>query len=245
MRVCVCARVHGHGADAAAAPRAHRWFDRLVIAVILLNCVCLAAVDPLDADNSSTRNQVRDMAATAAGRACTRAHVHAGRGRGPEWCACLQVLEVADLVFLVLYSVEMVLKIGATGLVIGPGTYLRQGWNVIDGALVVSAWCAYLPFTGDASLSSIRIVRMLRPLRTVQSVPGLRVRGLRLVAARVATLTLAHLVPPPVARELDACLHPATSQRGAPLRLHVRVLRHQWYAPQHATQAAAWRFDRC
>ena len=90
----------------------------------------------------------------------------------------MQVLDVADSVFLILYSVEMMLKICARGLVFGPKAYLRQGWNVIDGALVVSGWIVYLPFVDDASLSSIRIVRMLRPLRTVQSVPGLRVRGI-------------------------------------------------------------------
>jgi len=118
-----------------------RWFDRVVIAVILINCGFLAAMDPLDLDPSSTRNRV---------------------------------LDTADLIFQILYTIEMFIKCAAFGVFFGPTAYVKQTWNVIDGLLVLSGWVGHLPVFSSASLNSIRIVRILRPLRTVQSVPGLK-----------------------------------------------------------------------
>ena len=64
-RRCACPSVRAPFARIAS----HRWFDRVMIVVILLNCVFLAATDPLDTDMSSTRNRVRTLR--------PRAHAHA------------------------------------------------------------------------------------------------------------------------------------------------------------------------
>ena len=84
------------------------------------------------------------------------------------------ILDTADLVFQVLYSLEMASKCGAFGVFCGERAYVKQTWNIIDGFLVFAGWIGYLPFFSSASLNSIRVVRVLRPLRTVQSVPGLK-----------------------------------------------------------------------
>ena len=44
-----------------------------------------------------------------------------------------------ELVFFVLYTAEMCFKITGLGFVFGPGTYLRDGWNILDFFIVMSS----------------------------------------------------------------------------------------------------------
>ena len=88
------------------------------------------------------------------------------------------LLEQLDVVFLLVFTLEMALKLVAFGLVIGQNTYLRTSWNVLDAVIVSTAWMPYfLPVTGKTS--GIRAFRLLRPLRTISRFPGLK----RLVTA--------------------------------------------------------------
>ena len=87
----------------------------------------------------------------------------------PDWAtAC-------EWVFTVMFSVEAACKICAEGLVFdSPDAYLTDTWNWIDLLTVIVSWVSLLlPDAGN--LSAIRSVRVLKPLRTVQRVPGLRV----------------------------------------------------------------------
>lgn len=95
---------------------------------------------------------------------------------------CLQILFYADWVFLIAFTVEMLLKLLALGVCCPKDAYCRDPWNLIDGFLVIGGWLTYLPFVGeDSNLSSIRVVRVLRPLRTINSIKGLRVSVLLLL----------------------------------------------------------------
>lgn len=48
------------------------------------------------------------------------------------------VLEYLDMVFVVLFAVEALLKILVCGFIAnGPGSYLRSGWNMLDFLIVV------------------------------------------------------------------------------------------------------------
>lgn len=85
-----------------------------------------------------------------------------------------RVIDVSDRAFLVAFSVEMGVKLLALG-VWGPGSYLWDPWNAIDGILVVGGWITYLPSLQQSNLSAIRVVRVLRPLRTINSIEGLRI----------------------------------------------------------------------
>lgn len=42
-----------------------------------------------------------------------------------------------EYVFLVIFTVETVLKIVAYGLVLHPSAYIRNGWNLLDFIIVV------------------------------------------------------------------------------------------------------------
>ena len=79
-----------------------------------------------------------------------------------------------DTVFLAWYSLEMVLKIVGLGFVFNKGAYLRDSWNILDFVIVVSAYLQ-LAISSGANLSVLRSFRVLRPLRTISGIEGLRV----------------------------------------------------------------------
>ena len=86
------------------------------------------------------------------------------------------VIEFLDDVFLGLYTLEAILKIIGLGFVFGKGTYLRDPWNILDFFIVISAYLAILKISGGfVDISVLRSFRVLRPLRTVSGIEGLRV----------------------------------------------------------------------
>lgn len=79
----------------------------------------------------------------------------------------------AELAFQCLFTIEFVCKVAAMGLAFHKGAYLRDGWNWVDVVVVVFGWLSYFPTF--RSVSAMRSVRVLRPLRTIQRVKGMRV----------------------------------------------------------------------
>jgi voltage-dependent calcium channel L type alpha-1D len=79
-------------------------------------------------------------------------------------------LKWAEIVFMVIYTVEMTLKVLAMGFVYHPNSYLRDPWNVMDFSVVVLSW---LTWNSESNVSVIRIIRILRPLRTISAIPAL------------------------------------------------------------------------
>ena len=94
-------------------------------------------------------------------------------------------LATLDTVFLVLYSVEMGLKIIGLGFLFNKGAYLRESWNILDFIIVCSAYLQLLLSSG-ANLSVLRSFRVLRPLRTISGIEGLRI----IVSALMKAITL-------------------------------------------------------
>jgi hypothetical protein len=73
--------------------------------------------------------------------------------------------DTIDLVFLCIYTTEMVLKIIAMGFFMREFTYLRDGWNILDFSVVMLGWVSIL--VNSNKISSIKVIRVLRPLRTI------------------------------------------------------------------------------
>merc|ERR1719191_1145885 len=77
-------------------------------------------------------------------------------------------LDVAlEQLFTAIFTVECATRILAMGFLLGRHTYLRNPWNVMDFAVVVTA-------LANVDLSIMRCFRLLRPLRTLNKFPGLR-----------------------------------------------------------------------
>ena len=79
-----------------------------------------------------------------------------------------------DLAFNITYTIEMFMRIFALGFVFGPGAYLKSYWNQLDFICVCTA---YLEMTGGeaTSISTLRAFRVLRPLRFVNNIEGLKI----------------------------------------------------------------------
>jgi voltage-dependent calcium channel L type alpha-1D len=86
------------------------------------------------------------------------------------------VFLLLDVIFSIVFAVEMVLKVVAFGLYESDDTYLRDSWNVMDGFIVVLGLLSL--FLGNANLGwirSLRTIKVMRPLRVINRVPELKV----------------------------------------------------------------------
>jgi hypothetical protein len=103
----------------------------------------------------------------------------------------------SEIFFIVVYSMEMLLKVVAFGLgPEGPGTYLTSVWNVLDFIIVVTGWAAFamdLTVPGGAP-AGLRAVRVLRPLRFLQYIPKVDLLAATLVSARAMLSNVAILL---------------------------------------------------
>ncbi|XP_070165290.1 voltage-dependent calcium channel type A subunit alpha-1 isoform X13 [Polyergus mexicanus] len=92
-----------------------------------------------------------------------------------------RILNYFDYAFTGVFTIEMVLKIIDLGIILHPGSYLREFWNIMDAVVVI---CAMVSFAFDMSgssagqdlstIKSLRVLRVLRPLKTIKRVPKLK-----------------------------------------------------------------------
>eukprot|EP00736_Rhodelphis_marinus_P000156 Rmarinus@m.17433 len=127
----------------------HPWFNNFILLVIVVNCMSMAMMDPVDSSNP--RNSV---------------------------------IETLEVPFLMIFTVELVLKVVADGFIMHEGSYLRDGWNILDFVVVVSGYSTFLD--AGVNVSALRTVRVLRPLRTISTIPELRL----LVATVISSMPL-------------------------------------------------------
>ncbi|XP_018307179.1 ca[2+]-channel protein alpha[[1]] subunit D isoform X3 [Mycetomoellerius zeteki] len=108
-----------------------------------------------------------------------------------------QYLEKIEYVFLVIFTVECVMKIIAYGFVAHPGAYLRNGWNLLDFTIVVIGMVSTvltILMKEGFDVKALRAFRVLRPLRLVSGVPSLQVVLNSILRAMVPLLHIALLV---------------------------------------------------
>ncbi|XP_054912536.1 voltage-dependent T-type calcium channel subunit alpha-1I-like [Poeciliopsis prolifica] len=79
------------------------------------------------------------------------------------------VLEICNIVFTSMFSMEMILKLTA----FGSFNYLRNPYNVFDGIIVIISVCEIVG-QSDGGLSVLRTFRLLRVLKLVRFMPALR-----------------------------------------------------------------------
>ncbi|XP_012056925.1 PREDICTED: voltage-dependent calcium channel type A subunit alpha-1-like [Atta cephalotes] len=108
------------------------------------------------------------------------------------------ILKYFDYAFTSVFTIEMVLKIIDLGIILHPGSYLREFWNIMDAVVVICAMVSigfdiYYFFNGSVSqnddkvhssksstsqnlstIKSLRVLRVLRPLKTIKRVPKLK-----------------------------------------------------------------------
>ncbi|CAH8494838.1 unnamed protein product [Dicrocoelium dendriticum] len=98
------------------------------------------------------------------------------------------ILEHFDYAFTGVFTIELILKVIDLGVVLHPGSYFRDAWNILDAIVVLFALVAFVVRStttlwhtgGSASaknlntIKSLRVLRVLRPLKTINRVPKLK-----------------------------------------------------------------------
>ncbi|TNN35315.1 Voltage-dependent N-type calcium channel subunit alpha-1B [Liparis tanakae] len=88
------------------------------------------------------------------------------------------VLRYLDYVFTGVFTFELVIKMVDLGLLLHPGAYFRDLWNILDFIVVSGALVAFA-FSGTKgkdinTIKSLRVLRVLRPLKTIKRLPKLK-----------------------------------------------------------------------
>uniref|UniRef100_A0A8C1LPL0 Voltage-dependent T-type calcium channel subunit alpha-1H n=1 Tax=Cyprinus carpio TaxID=7962 RepID=A0A8C1LPL0_CYPCA len=79
------------------------------------------------------------------------------------------VLEICNIVFTSMFTLEMILKLTAFGFF----EYLRNPYNIFDGIIVIISVCEIIG-QSDGGLSVLRTFRLLRVIKLVRFMPALR-----------------------------------------------------------------------
>ncbi|VDI64607.1 Hypothetical predicted protein [Mytilus galloprovincialis] len=86
--------------------------------------------------------------------------------------------ETAEYAFLAIYTLESIIKILARGFILHKFTYLRDPWNWLDFAVIVSAYVTTIisevSGSSGTNLQALRTFRVFRALKTISIVPGLK-----------------------------------------------------------------------
>ena len=87
-----------------------------------------------------------------------------------------------DIMFIYIYTLEMILKILGLGFLFNDGAYLKNSWNILDFVIVcsalfekISAMQSQSEEGGKSKLAALRTLRILRPLKTIAKSDDLKV----------------------------------------------------------------------
>jgi len=135
-----------------------RWFDRFILFLIIANSVTLGLTDY--SLGSIDPNTMEPLASST-------------------WRN--QIPVSSEIIFLVLFTLEFMLKVIGRGFFMDKGSYLRDGWNWLDFVVVVSGLLSSIP--NMPKVSMLRTLRVLRPLRSLTILPGMKMLVRSLLAS--------------------------------------------------------------
>ncbi|XP_034165618.2 sodium channel, voltage-gated, type I like, alpha b isoform X2 [Pangasianodon hypophthalmus] len=84
----------------------------------------------------------------------------------PDWA------KNVEYTFTGIYTFESLIKILARGFCVGKFTFLRDPWNWLDFSVIVMAYVT--EFVNLGNVSALRTFRVLRALKTISVIPGLK-----------------------------------------------------------------------
>uniref|UniRef100_A0A3B3UQQ2 Voltage-dependent P/Q-type calcium channel subunit alpha-1A n=1 Tax=Poecilia latipinna TaxID=48699 RepID=A0A3B3UQQ2_9TELE len=101
-------------------------------------------------------------------------------------------LEETEPYFITIFCFESGIKILALGFALHKGSYLRNGWNVMDFVVVLTGILSSVGSQLD--LRTLRAVRVLRPLKLVSGIPSLQVVLKSIMKAMIPLLQIGLLL---------------------------------------------------
>ena len=136
----------------------NKWFDRLILTVISLNSLSYAIQD----------NTVIDI---VGGNPASKGFLLRNLST-PATSAINLAVEQANYFFTAVFMFECFSKVIGMGFYSGKGSYLRDSWNILDIFVVLTS---IIDLAGSGlNVSILRTARVLRPLKSLNSLPKLR-----------------------------------------------------------------------
>lgn len=80
----------------------------------------------------------------------------------------VKILDYIDIIFNIIFTFELVVKVIRNGLIVDEGSYLKDSWHVLDSVIVTLSLVDML--LSGANLGFIKILRLFRILRTLRFV---------------------------------------------------------------------------
>ncbi|CAL8384837.1 unnamed protein product, partial [Gadus morhua 'NCC'] len=103
-------------------------------------------------------------------------------------------LDHTEPYFIGIFCFEAGIKIIALGFAFHKGSYLRNGWNVMDFVVVLTGILTTVGADRGLDLRTLRAVRVLRPLKLVSGIPSLQVVLKSIMKAMVPLLQIGLLL---------------------------------------------------
>ena len=79
----------------------------------------------------------------------------------------------SEVYFVVAFGIECMSKIIGMGFIVDKGSYLRDPWNWLDFMVVISSLLTEIP--AMKSFSGMRTFRLMRPLRSLTTMPSMKI----------------------------------------------------------------------
>jgi len=130
----------------------HQWFDSFILLCIVVNSILMVL--------EQRRAGQDDPMST--------------EGWKDDNLPNMVIAIIGDWVLTIIFALECVMKIFAWGFVLNKKTYLRDPWNILDFVVVCSSLIELTPLP-LGNLSFLRLFRVLRPLRSLNRMPELKV----------------------------------------------------------------------
>ena len=87
-----------------------------------------------------------------------------------------KIIVVLDYIFVYTFLLECIIKVVVYGFVINKGSYLRNGWNILDFIIVIVGLISIHSDGGQVDgLRALRTLRALRPIRMASRAEGMKV----------------------------------------------------------------------
>lgn len=104
-----------------------------------------------------------------------------------------RINNASEIVFNIIFSIEMVMKTIAWGFIgAGKHSYMKNSWNLLDFLVVVTGWVNVWVEAGNTS--ALKALRLLKPLKAINSVPGMQIQVKALFASIPSLLNVLALL---------------------------------------------------
>ncbi|EGR31551.1 hypothetical protein IMG5_107710 [Ichthyophthirius multifiliis] len=84
------------------------------------------------------------------------------------------LIDQSELIFSVIFIAEFILKIIGMGMAFEKGSYLRDGWNILDFLVVCQSFLNFLP-NNSINFNALRVLRILKSLKNINAIKGIKI----------------------------------------------------------------------